>query len=236
MHGRILLPVKRFKQYLAECSVASASSIAYFYDKTLTYNKVRKIADSILPYEFHHEGLYTSQQATLLNTLGFAKVTIVTSDPAYDFGWNKLKKPTLIHRLRKLRAYHKNKGNLDIVEDVSCLIKWLSQKKYDNSLVIDSDLHKHIKRHLKFGRPVLATIHWTKMFKFSKGSLAYDQDIKGEPQEHSLIVRGYDSKGVFIVDSHYQCYVGSRQKYKNGFYKLSWDKFCTNMSSDIVLV
>jgi hypothetical protein len=56
--------------------------------------------------------------------------------------------------------------------------------------------------------------------------MARDRDIKGEILEHAVVLRGYDDKGLFVVDSEEQRY-----------YKLSWHDFLLNVSSgDLILV
>ena len=42
---RQLLSVKRFHQHTGECAICAVSSIAHFYDKTITYAKVRRMVD-----------------------------------------------------------------------------------------------------------------------------------------------------------------------------------------------
>lgn len=236
MANRVLLSVKRYKQKNAECALGSAASIANFFDPSITYTTIRKTAQSLLDPDFKYYGLYTPEQATLLNQVGFQKITIVTCDAVYDFSWNKLKKSTLIRKLYTAKKYYVSIRNEDTTNYLKCIIKWLSDKKCDNHLIIDSDLSKHIKRHLSSGRPVIVSVNWTKLFQFSKGNWVNKMDIRGEPEDHMFVIRGYDNKGVFIVDSHHKFYTGKREKYKNGYYKISWNKLCTNLSGDVVLV
>lgn len=230
---RVLLPVKRFKQVPSECAVAAVSSIANFFDRKVNYDSVREM----LPKEERSEGLHTSQQGRLLNRLGFDSVTIVTADLSIiDFTWDRLSKSGLIKRLKKKRAYCKRheEENWYYVND---LIKWLEDKRYDNNLVIDYDFKKHIKRQLNRGVPVGAAINWTSFFKFSKERKRQKDDIRGEHTDHAIVLRGYDDKGVFIVDSHHQYYKGKLAKFKSGRYKVSWSNFLVNIpAGDLILV
>ncbi len=231
--NRVLLSVKRFKQKPSECSIAAASSLAHFYDSEVDYKEVRKL----IPARIRKKGLYSSQQARILNKLGFDKVTIVTADlNLIDFSWARYTKKSVIRRMKKLRAYYRR-----IQEDwqyVDDMIQWLEDKDCDNNLVIDYEFKKYIKRHLDRGLPVGASINWTALFRFTKGERRMkDRDIKGESVDHSIVLRGYDDKGVFVVDSHQECYRGTRAKFKSGYYKLPWDKFLVNIpSGDLLLI
>jgi hypothetical protein len=231
---RVLLSVKRFKQLPAECAIAAASSLAHFFDSDVDYEDVRKL----VPRKLRKEGLETSQQARLLNQLGFEAVTIVTADlNLVDFGWAKYTKKSIIRRMKMLRAHYRRTKEKILVEYVDDMIDWLEDDRYDNNLIIDYEFKKHIKKQLSRGVPVGAAVNWTSLFKFSKGDRRQNGDIKGDPEDHAIVLRGFDDKGVFVVDSHHECYTGKRAKYKSGYYKLPWDKFLVNVpSGDLILV
>jgi len=232
---RVLLNVKRFRQKPSECSIAAASSMANFFDPEVDYSDVREM----IPKRKRAQGLYTSQQARLLNKLGFEAITIVTADlNLIDFSWDKLSKKSVVRRLKKLRAYYGRLKDDDAWDYVDDMIKWLEDEECDNNLIIDYEFKKYIKKQLDKGIPVGAAVNWTSLFKFSKAYRRQkDGDIKGESEDHSIVVRGYDEKGIFVVDSHTQHYTGSRAKYKNGYYKLRWDKFLVNIpAGDLILL
>jgi hypothetical protein len=235
MVDRVLLAVKRFKQRPAECSIAAAASLANFFDSDVDYKEVRELVSK----RQRPKGLYTSQQARLLNQLGFEAVTIVTADlNLIDFPWARLSKKGLIRRMKLLRAHYgrqKDKDSWDYVDD---MVKWLEDDNCDNNLVIDYEFKKYIKKQLDRGSPVGAAVNWTSLFKFSKGDRRQkDSDIKGIGEDHSIVLRGYDEKGVFVVDSCYKPYTGKWAKYKGGYYKLSWEKFLVNIpAGDLILV
>ena len=174
-----------------------------------------------------------------MNQLGFEAVTIVTADlNLIDFSWNRLSKNGVIRRMKKLRAHYgraKDKDSWDYVDD---MIKWLEDEEFDNNLVIDYEFKKYIKKQLDRGVPVGAAVNWTSLFKFSKGDRRQkDFDIKGESEDHSIVVRGYDEKGIFVVDSHTEHYTGKRAKYKGGYYKLPWETFLVNIpAGDLILI
>ncbi len=231
---RVLLNVKRFRQRPSECSIAAVSSLANFFDSDITYDVVREMVSK----KMRRDGLETSQEAQLLNKLGFEAVTIVTADlNLVDFGWTKYTKKSVIRRMKALRAYYRRTKEKILAEYVGDMMDWLADDRYDNNIIIDYEFKKHIKKQLARGVPVGAAINWTSLFKFSKGDRRQNGDIKGEPQDHAIVLRGCDDKGVFVVDSHHECYVGKRAKYKNGYYKLPWDKFLVNVpSGDLILL
>lgn len=217
-----------------ECSIAAAASLANFFDSDITYNKVRKM----VPKRLRKAGLETAQEARLLNQLGFEAITIVTADlNLIDFGWAKYTKKSIVRRMKMLRAHYRRTKDKILVEYVDDMIIWLEDDRYDNNIVIDYEFKKHIRKQLARGVPVGAAINWTSLFKFSKGDRRQNGDINGEPEDHAIVLRGCDDKGVFVVDSHHKCYTGKRAKYKNGYYKLPWDIFLVNIpSGDLILL
>lgn len=231
---RILLSVKRYKQRRGECSIAAASSLANFFDSSIVYKEVREL----VPKKLRCMGFHTAQEARLLNQLGFEAVTIVTADlNLVDFGWAKYTKKSIIRRMKMLRAHYRRTREKYLVEYVDDMIDWLEDNRYDNNIVIDYEFKKHIKKQLARGVPVGAAVNWTSLFKFSKGNRRQNGDINGEAEDHAIVLRGCDDKGVFVVDSHHECYTGKRAKYKSGYYKLPWDKFLVNVpSGDLILL
>ena len=231
---RVLLSVKRFRQRSAECAIAAASSLAHFFEPETDYEDVRKLVRC----KDRPKGLYSSQQARLLNRLGFESISIVTADlNLVDFSWENLSKNGIIRRMKKLKAYHRRRHEHDMVAYVEDMIDWLEDPDYDNQIIIDYEFKKYIRRHLNKGFPVGASVNWTSLFKFQKGFRLQNGDIKGAEENHAIVIRGYDEKGVFVVDSHSKYYTGKRKKYKNGYYKLAWDKFLVNMpGGDLILL
>lgn len=239
---RVLLSVKRFKQKSNECAVCASTSLANYYDKSIVYNKVRKLLNA----RTRQNGLYTVEQADLLNTLGFECVTIVTNDlNLVDYSWSKLSKSGLVRKLEKLlshirrsKSHFSPHSTLSTYQKsreqcVSKMIEWLKNTEHDNRLVIDHDFPKYIKKSLDQGHPVGVSVNATSMFRLKKGGAKRDADIKGEVEEHALVIRGYDDKGVFIVDSDFS----TEARYKTGYYKVTWEQLLINMSSgDLLLV
>lgn len=234
---RVLLGVRRFRQHASECAIAAAASMANYYDRSIEYKDVRKLVRRTPNFR----GLYTSQQAKLLNSLGFSSVTVVTADLGMvDFSWSTMPKDGLVSKLREMNAYYgkaKKPYYRNYKRHLADMATWLSDERYDNRLIIDYDFGKYIRAALKKGNPVGVSVVWTSLFRFSKshpltGSL---DDIRGDTVDHALVIRGYDSNGVYVVDS-YQ-YNGNLKKYKNGYYKLSWERLLVNIpAGDIILV
>lgn len=230
---RVLLNVRRFRQFPSECALAVTASLANFFDDSIDYESVR----GMLKHSQRKGGLYTSQQGRLLNKLGFENITIVTADlNLVDFGWVSYTKKSLVRRMKKLRAHYRRLQD-EAWEYVSDMIEWLEDDKFENNIIIDYAFKKYIKRQLDRGVPVGAAVNWTSLFKFSKGNRRQNGDIKGDVENHAIVIRGYDKDGVFVVDSHHKYYRGKRAKYRRGYYKLSWEDFLVNIpAGDLILV
>lgn len=231
---RVLLPVRRFRQRPAECALAAAASMANYYDPSVRYRDVREM---LKPRE-KKDGIFTSQQARLLNELGFPNVTVVTAEQGMvDFSWSKLSKTRKIERLRRKAAYYGRIRDTYSKNWVNDMVDWLSDEDCNNRLIIDWDFAKHIRKGLDAGRPVGATLSWTSFFRKSKSRGRKDDDIKGEGEDHAIVLRGYDNDGVFVVDSHHQYYTGRLKRYQNGYYKIPWEKFLVNIPrGDLIII
>lgn len=232
MEDRVLLSIPRWRQRPSECAIAAVTSVANFFGKKVTYPEVRKLIDK----EIRKEGLYSSQQAVLLNQLGFANVTIVTADLNYfDFSWNHLTPQKMIEKIKKSIRYYARRDK-DKSDYLRGILGWLQTENCNNQLKIDNDWPKYIRSHLNAGYPVLAGFNWTSTFRRRKsgGVMA---DITGETEAHAVILRGYNEKNVFIVDSHHRNYRGKLEKYHNGYYKLPWSQYLVNAAEgDLILV
>lgn len=238
---RVLLSVRRFRQKSNECAICASTSLANYYDKGIDYEDVRQLLNA----RTRQNGLYTAEQAKLLNTLGFECVTVVTNDlDLVDYSWSNLSKRRLVGKLKRMLTHirrsvsHVAPHSLysgwqkSREQSVGHMIEWLESPVCDNQLVIDHDFPKYIKRSLDRGHPVGVSVNATSMFKLKKGG-ARDADIKGEVEEHAVVIRGYDDKGVFIVDSDNS----DDSRYGRGYYKISWEQLLTNMpSGDLILV
>lgn len=239
---RVLLKVKRFKQRPAECAIGAVAALGNFYNAEIDYKQVRALAYEMFP-EMKGVGLYTAEQAQLLNRLGFAKVTVVTADlKLVDFSWQSLSKRGLVGKLKKARDYHRRRkqddsASADCYESAAATLKWLQTPNTDNELIIDYEFPKYIRKHLDAGHPVGAVFNWTSLFKRSKGNPRNGEDIWGWPEQHAIVIRGYDDKHVYITDSHHQFYRGKLKKYAKGYYKITWENFLVNVpAGDLLLI
>lgn len=223
--NKILLPIKRWKQFHNECAIATVASIANYYDKSITYSSVRKLVSK----SKRHAGLWTPEQCILLNKLGIKNITLITCDlQIFDFSWNKLTDAGLLNRLYKVkRWYSKSPYTKSIENAVSAYIRWLQMEGCNNKIVIDNNLPKYIKRSLNKERPVGASYVSTSLWKTSKGGMPYECDIRGEILEHAVVIRGYDDEGIFVVDS---------EDDDGGYYKLTWNEFLANAGTGDLII
>ncbi len=223
-----ILRIKRFLQDPGLCTIAAAAEVCNFYDKTVTYEMVKEIADN------DGSGLCTSELAILLNKLGFQKLTIVSSDiTQLDFTWKDLSKKDMVAKLKE--SVRKNKDK-DYREVNRMYAEILSDETKDNNLVIDHSFGKYIRQSIDDGKPVLASFNWTMFFQWTKWNNGKDDPINGDSEEHEVVICGYDEKGVRIVDSHHEMYKGKLKKFKNGRYRMSWETLMTVMGyGDLII-
>jgi len=117
----------------------------------------------------------------------------------------------LIRKLKKLRAHYGRCREPYYKKFVNEAIKWLEDKDNDNNVIIDNDLPFYIKREINEGRPVGACFNWTSIFKFTKSPARRgltNGEFGGNVDTHAVVIRGYDDKGIFVVDSHHEKYKG----------------------------
>ena len=223
------LKINRFLQDPAHCAVASCSVVANYYNEAISYDVGKKIAYAKVSKRIPDEGLSSGNMGSLLNYLGFNKVTIISSNlNVFDWSWSRYGKNKLINCLDE--AKKKRRGG-DYKCDIKDFHKWLGQKKYDNNIVMSYDFGKYIRQFLDEGKPVVATFNWHMFFKFAKENLKGKVDpINGTYDEHAIVVYGYNKKGVFICDSHHQYYKYKWKRYRKGFYKMSWENLMSVMS------
>ena len=148
---------------------------------------------------------------------------IVTADQSLiDFSWRNLSKTNIVKKLKEKRAYYGRVKNRNCKSYVNDMIRWL-EADFDNELVIDWDFPKYIRKLLGAGSPIGTSVNSTTMFRYAKTRSGKGRgDISGEVEDHAIILRGYDDKGVFVVDADdHKCY--------KGYYKLSWETLLINM-------
>lgn len=228
------IKVTRFLQDPGYCAVAACATAANCYNPDINYDSAKKTVKRITrkkPYE----GLYSSQICSLLNMLGFSKVTYITSYLNFvDYEWEKYGRKGMIKAMELSVTKKKEKDEKD---GTKLILKWLKDFRYNNQLIVSYDFGKYIRQHLNKRKPVVLSFNWTIYQKFAKESESGGPDpYNGDEEEHSVIANGYDDKGVWVVDSHHQCYKYKRKKYRKGFYKISWENLMTCMGQgDVIL-
>jgi len=112
-----------------------------------------------------------------------------------------------------------------------------SKKGYNNQVIIDYRFGNYIREYIDAGLPIVLSFNWTIYFEFRKENSQGIPSSAGCSQEHAVAVRGYNQRGVHVVDSHYQFYKGrKRKKYRNGMYLITWEQLMTCMGcGDLIL-
>ena len=219
------LKVERYKQKPGHCSIASAATIAHFHNAEINYDKTQKNAIKNVSPDIDN-GLDSGEIGTLLNYLGFNKVTVVSTNLNFlDYSWANLSKSRLIHQLDHMQKSYR--GEYRSVCQSLC--KWLQLYTFDNNLIIDYDFSKYIKKTIDSGKPLILSFNWTMYFRYTKQGEKKIDPIKGECEEHAVVAYGYNKKGVHICDSHHQHYKYKLKAYKTGFYIIPWEHLMTIM-------
>jgi hypothetical protein len=214
------IKLRRYKQKPGECAVAAVASVANHYDKLIDYDFVREVAKP------DGEGMYTPDIARLLNTLGFRQVTVVSADlHQLDFKWKDLSKPALVKALRKSAKEHTDRAYR---QQAKTYAEFIGDKECDNQLVIDRHFGNHIRKAIGQGVPVLASFNWNLFFEYPKwGDDNRVDPIRGDFEEHEVVIYDCDDKGVRILDSHHELYKARLSKYSNGRYTIDWETLMT---------
>jgi hypothetical protein len=226
------LSVTRFIQEPAHCTIASSACVANYYDKTKNYESVKATAHEKITKDISC-GLSTGQMGSLLNHIGFKKVTIVSANMEFlDFGWAKESKNGILKCLHDVKPHTTE----DYKGHVGDICKFLQNDGFDNRIIIDYDFGSYIRESIDAGKPVEITFNWTLFFKFSKYDGNKPDPLRGRCEEHAVAVCGYDSKNVRICDSHHQYYKYRLKKYRQGFYNIKWEHLMIAMSKGDLLL
>jgi hypothetical protein len=106
-----------------------------------------------------------------------------------------------------------------------------------NNVIIDRQFGNHIREAINNGLPVLVSFNWNLFFKFPKWNKYGEADpIRGDFEQHEVVIYGYDDDGVNIIDSHHEMYKGKLKKYRNGRYKMDWETLMTTMGSGDLII
>jgi len=228
------LNVKRYKQDPAHCSIAASASVANFNNRKINYDIAKGICRRDVTTDAD-SGLWSGQIGLLLNALGFRKVTVISSDlTIFDFSWKNLSKPKLIEELAK--AKRKRSLGADICGSCKAFHNFLLNSSRNN-IIIDYRFANYIKNALDRHYPLIISFNWTMFFEYAKEDARGRKDpYFGDYAEHAVVARGYNKKGVHIVDSHHRFYKYSRSKYRNGYYVIPWHELMTVMGQGDVII
>lgn len=219
------LKITRYKQKPGHCAIAACATVGNFYNPDIDYEQSQKIVKKKVVKDID-EGLDSGEIGSLLNHLGFRKVTIVTTNlNIFDYSWSKYKKNHLISTMKEMGKSYKGEYR----EVLKSLRKWLEFNQFDNNIIIDYDFSKYIRQALDDKKPLVLSFNWTMYFKYAKYKGIIENAIKGEAEEHAVVAYGYNKKGVYICDSHHQCYKYRLKKYRDGLYTIPWEHLMTIM-------
>jgi hypothetical protein len=223
------LDMTPFEQDYGCCAVAASAIVANYYDSEIDYKKAKSLTLKRVCRKVADKGLETSQIGTLLNLLGFQKVTIISSDlDLLDYTWKNLNRKRMIDILEKSVVESKKR---DKKYSAKLMIKWLGNLRYNNKLIIDYNFGKYIRKHLDKNKPVIIVYNWTIYHKAPKEGKNGPDVFNGKEECHAVVISGYDDKGVYIIDSNYR-----PSKRKKNSYKMSWENLMTCMGTgDVIL-
>lgn len=227
---RVYLPrMKRYLQDPGGCAFGAVAAVGNFFNKKIDYGFVCGLEEP------DGEGLYTPDIGLLLSRVGFTQVTIITADlDQVDFKWVNLSKKKLVEQIKQSRRFHLDST---IREQSRSYVKFLEYEGNDNQLVIDMHFGDHIRRALDGGSPVLASFNWHLYFNMPKwNEYGEDDPIKGDFEQHEVVINGYDAKGVYILDSHHEMYKGKLKKYRSGRYRMDWETLMTTMGCGDLII
>ena len=221
------LKVQRYLQDPSHCGIASCATIGNFYNKKIDYEKTKEVAQKM--FKDTGEGLFSTEMGRLLNTLGFENVLFVNMDlQIFDCSWAKLNKKQLCEMLVKVKR--RKEEQRDQTKDI---LKFLEHK--GNSIILDYHFAQYVTEYINKGCPLISCFNWTKFFDFVKISDKGEYDsLKGDVEYHAVVVCGYNDKGVFIVDSHNDCYKYKLKKFRQGEYCMPWEDYIA-VTTDLVI-
>jgi len=225
------IKVQRFLQDPACCAIAGIATVANYYNENIDYKITKLITKKKLTNNLK-EGLESGEMGFLLNYLGFKTVIMISSDVDYlDYTWSGFSKKKMIDKLQEVCAVSRERLR------PRSIMKWLSEKSFNNRLIIDYNFGDYIRTDIDNGIPVIVTFNWTIFFRQCREIKRRFDDIQGEYEDHCVVIYSYNDKGVKICDSHNECYRYKLKNYKSGFYFMSWENLMTCVGfGDIFLV
>jgi hypothetical protein len=223
------LKVKRFLQDTAACAYAATASIGNFFDKRIDYDLICSLSKP------DGQGLYTPEICMLLNKIGFTQVTVVTADIGiFDFKWQNVSRKQMIDELKEVRRRHPDCGYRDVGR---AYVKWLENWQDDNEIKLDLTFGDHIRKQLSSGSPLLASFNWNMFFHYPKCDENREIDpIKGEFENHEVLLYGFNKNSVKVLDSHHELYKRGLKKYACGRYEMKWETLMTVMGQGDLII
>jgi len=219
------LKITRYKQKPSHCAIAACATVANYYNSNINYEKTQEIAKAKVAENIDY-GLDSGEIAILLNHLGFNKVSVISTNlHIFDYSWAGLSKNNLLSKIQEMKKSYKG----IYIDVLKSLYNWLKSDKFDNNLIIDYDFGKYIRQSLDKKQPLVLSFNWTMYFKYSKYKNKKLNPIKGDFDEHAVVAYGYNKKGVYICDSHHECYKYRLKKYRNGLYNIPWEHLMSIM-------
>lgn len=225
--------LKRFVQEPSQCAVAACACIGHFYNKAIDYDNTKTLAISLNSGIVRKRGLDSAEIGLLLNTLGFKKVTIISSDLEYlDYSWTKLSKVGLIEELLIISR----KTSHSCSETAKLMVEFLKYQGFQNELIIDHNYGDFIRGTLSNRCPVLLAFDWSLKFKMPKRRGQIVDPISGEREYHVVVGYGYNENGVFVIDSHEKSYKYKLKKFRKGKYMIPWEEMMITMASGDLII
>lgn len=222
------LNVTRHIVYNSGCGFAASATVAKYHGSTITPNQIEALAKKHIPSYVSGTGLDVDELCSVLNLVGFKKVTYLTSDiDVVDYAWKNYSKKKLIDVLTKLGKYRSNAAH----KIAKRLAIWLAKEEYDNSLIITYDFAKQIRKALNKKLPVIVCFNWHLLWQQPKETLKMEPDpFTGLYSAHAVVACGYNKSGVIICDSFAnRCTCKYIKQYEPGFYHVKWNHLMTAM-------
>jgi hypothetical protein len=221
------------KRGRGQCAIAASTCIAQYHNPEITYTLAKRAVKKIHNRSLT-SGLDSGETGQLLNLLGFQKVSLILSDlDIVDMSWSRLSKKNKIKKLKQWKQ--KNKLHCTFI---NCILNFLEETKYENNLIIDWQFDKYIKQYLSQDFPVLLSYNWTQFFKLPRGTDRNEfHDVKGEYELHTVCCNGFSKTGVYVIDSHNECYKYRLKRYREGKYHVKWTDLlsCMGLFGDMYL-
>jgi hypothetical protein len=229
------LNVTRFKQDPAHCTVAASASVANYFNPGVDYQLARHVLSNEV-VKSASDGLYSGETGLLLNQLGFRSVTLITCDlDMVDHSWSHYSTAKQVEAIDEMLRSRSIDSTYRL--NLKALRKFLVFPNRHNRLIIDFKFADYIRESLDLNKPLVLSFNWNMLLRYPKqltdGTTDY---VKGSISYHAVCARGYNKKGVYIVDSHHEFYKRQWKKYKNGFYFIPWEDLLPAMGNGDLLI